>query len=189
MPDLRERLISWAATGASHAPEEAKAYLEVLAGLPSEGNDAVKIDMVGHLDQLMHTTEGLTAALPHLYTAMVGASVALRATAVAAVGELDRRQRDNLPGLVFEAFMALLFDPYRMVHQYAVHALRRINLPEEYRPRAKAGLLTWIVSYATDRDNDRFLVECLDFYIDHYADLDEFGGRRGLWLVSVLEKI
>jgi hypothetical protein len=189
MRDLRESLIRWAATGAGQAPDGSKVYLEVLAGLPSEGNDAVKIDMVRHLDQLMHTTEGLTAALPHLYTAMVGASVALRASAVYAVGELDRRQKDNLPGLVFEAFMALLLDPYRMVHQHAAHALRRTNLPEEYRPRAKAGLLALIITYARDRDNDHFLVECLDFYIDHYADQGDFSGRRGSWLVSVLEKV
>ena len=189
MRNLRESLIRWAATGAGQGPEEAKAYLEVLAGLPSEEKNAVKIDMVGHLDQLMHTAEGLTAALPHLYTAMVGTSVAARARAVAAVGEIDYRQKSNLPGLVFEAFMALLFDPYRMVHQYAAHALRRTNLPNECRPRAKLGLLTLIRSYARDRDNDRFLIECLDLYIDAYADLNEFGSGSSLWLISVLEKI
>ena len=187
--DLRGSLIAWAATGAGRSPDGATVYLELLAGLPSEGNDAVKIDMVRQLDQLMHTTEGLAAALPHLYTAMVGPSVALRASAVYAVGELDGRQQDNLPGLVFEAFMALLLDPYRMVHQHAAHALRRTNLPEEYLPRAKAGLLALIVSYALDRHDDRFLVYCLDFFLDHYAEPGEFNGRRGSWLVSVLEKL
>ena len=133
--------------------------------------------MVRQLHQLMRTTEGLTAALPHLYTAIVGASVALRASAVYAVGELDGRQQDNLPGLVFEAFMALLLDPYRMVHQHAAHALRRTNLPEEYRPRAKAGILALIVTYARDRYDDHFLVQCLDFFIDDYADPGEFDGK------------
>jgi hypothetical protein len=118
MRDLRRSLVSWAATGAGQTPDGTRVYLEVLAGLPSQGDDAVKIDMVRQLHQLMRTTEGLSAALPHLYTAIVGASVALRASAVYAVGELDGRQQDNLPGLVFEAFMVLLLDPYRMVHQY-----------------------------------------------------------------------
>jgi hypothetical protein len=104
----------------------------LLAGLPSEGTDAVKIDMVRHLDQLMHTTGGLAAALPQLYSAMVGASVALMASAIHAVGELDGRQQDNLPGLMFEAFMALLLDLYRLVHQRAARALRRTSLRTEY---------------------------------------------------------
>jgi hypothetical protein len=187
--DLRERLIAWAAAGAGQTSDGFSVYLDVLAGLPSEANDAVKIDMVRHLDQLMHTTEGLSAALPQLYTAMVGASVALRASAVYALGELDHQQQDKLPGLVFEAFMALLLDPYTTVHQHAAHALRRTILPEECSPRAKAGLFTLIVAYARGRDNDHFLVECLDHYIDCYANLDEFGGRFGSWLISVLEKI
>ena len=189
MLNLRESLISWAAAGASQTSHGTKVYLEVLDGLPSEGNDAVKIDMVRHLASVMHTTEGLTAALPQLYSAMVGASVALRASAVYAIGEVDSRQQDKLPGLVFEAFMALLLDPYRIVHQHAVHALRQISPPEEYRARAKAGLLALITTYARDRDNDHFLVECLDFYIDYYTEADEFSDRRGSWLVSVLEKI
>jgi hypothetical protein len=189
MRDLRERLIGWAAAGASQAPEGTSDYLKLLAGLPSEGTDAVKMDMVRHLDQLMHTTDGLAAALPHLYSAMVGASVALRASAIHAIGELDGRQQDNLPGLVFEAFMALLLDPYRLVHQRAAWALRRTILPTEYLPRAKSALFALILTYAGDRYDDRFLIECLDFYIDHYAEPNEFSNGRGSWLVSVLKKV
>jgi hypothetical protein len=187
--DLRRSLIRWAATGAGQAPDGAKVYLEVLAGLPSEGNDAIKREMVRYLDQLMLRAEGLTATLPHLYSAMVGASVPLRASAVYAVGELHGWQQDNLPSLVFEAFVALLLDPYRIVHQYAARTLRRINLPEEYWPSAKAGLLALIVTYARDRYDDHFLVDCLDFYIDHYADPGQFSGRLGSWLISILEKV
>ena len=73
--------------------------------------------------------------------------------------------------------------------QYAAHALRRTNLPEEFEQRAKTGLFALIVSYSRDRNNDHFLVECLDFYIDRYADPSEFSRRRGSWLVSVLEKV
>jgi hypothetical protein len=92
--DLRDRLIGWAATGAGQTQEGIEVYLEVLAGLPSDTDDAIKIDMVGHLHELMQTTEGTTAVLPHLYTAMVGASVALRANAVHAI----RRTRQPAAG-------------------------------------------------------------------------------------------
>jgi hypothetical protein len=113
----------------------------------------------------------------------------LRAAAVYAVGELDRRQQDNLPGLVFEAFMALLLDPYRWVHKHAARALERTSLPEQYGSRAKSALFLLILGYARDRQDDHFLIDCLDFYIDRYAEPDEFYGKRGSWLISVLEKI
>jgi hypothetical protein len=187
--DLRDSLVNWAATGAGQSLAATRDYLEVLAGLPSDTKDLVKIDMVRHLDRLMTTTEGLTAALPQLYTALVGSPVALRAAAAYAIGELDSRQIDNLPGLVFEAFLPLLLDPNVMVHQHAAHALRRGGLRAEFRQRAKEALFTLIVAYARSHNNDRFLIECLDFYIDHFADPDEFRGRLGAWLISVLELV
>jgi hypothetical protein len=189
MTSLRQSLIRWAAAGAGESADGADAYLEVLAGLPSEGEDEIKVDMVRNLDEVMKTTAGLTAALPQLYTALVGGSLELRAAAVNAVGELDRRQQDNLPDLVFEAFMALLLDPYRWVHKHAARALERTKLPKQYRPRARSALFLLIFNYARDRQDDHFLIDCLDFYIDRYAEPDEFYGKRGSWLVSVLEKI
>lgn len=189
MKTLRESLIRWAAAGAGESPDGTEAYIEVLAGLPSEGDDEIKVDMVRNLDEVMKKTAGLTAALPQLYTALVGGSLALRAAAVNAVGELDRRQQDNLPDLVFEAFMALLLDPYRWVHKHAARALERTSLPEQYRSRAKASLFLLILGYARDRQDDHFLIDCLDFYVDRYAEPDEFHGKRGSWLISVLEKI
>jgi hypothetical protein len=187
--DLRDRLIGWAATGAGQTQEAIEVYLEVLAGLPSDTDDAIKIDMVGHLHELMQTTEGTTAVLPHLYTAMVGASVALRANAVHAIGELDSRQQDKLPRLVFEAFMALLRDPYRRVHKSAVHALRRTQLPEEFKPRAKTGLLLQLAGYMGDRQDDHFFVECLDLYLAGYAVPEDRAGKFGSWAIAALEKI
>jgi hypothetical protein len=187
--DLRDRFIGWAAAGAGQTQEGTEVYLEVLAGLPADGDDAIKIDMVGHLHQLMQTTEGMTAVLPHLYTAMVGVSVALRANAVHAIGELDSREQDKLPRLVFEAFMALLRDPYRMVHKFAVHALRRTHLPEEFKRRAKTGLLHLFAGYVGDRQDDHFFVECLDFYLAAFATPEERAGKFGSWAITALEKI
>jgi hypothetical protein len=95
--DLRDRFIAWAAAGAGQTTEGTDVYLEVLAGLPSDTDDPIKVDMVGHLHELMQTTEGITAVHPQLYTALVGGSVALRANAVRAIGELRSRQQDKMP--------------------------------------------------------------------------------------------
>ena len=187
---LRRAFIKWAAAGAGTALAAARTYCEILGNLPTDGQDKIKSVMVQNLDRVMETASGLEIALPHLYTAMVGASVVLRASATDAIGGLDHRQQDNLPGLVFEAFMALLNDPYVLVHQQAVHALRRLwSLPDEYRPKVKRTLLAWAIAYASDRAHDRFFIECLDFYIDRYADPSEFSGRLGAWALSVLQQV
>jgi hypothetical protein len=186
---VRDGLVNWAAAGAGESAAAARAYSEVLGGLPGEGRNALKANLVSHLDKLMQTTDGLNAALPHLYTALVGASVALRASAAYAIGELRSRQRDDAPGLIFEAFTALLLDPYRAVHQTAVHALRRLWLSDPYAPKIRSALLALIFTYGRDRNDDRFLVECLDFYIDHYAKPEEFSGKLGDWVLSLLLEI
>ena len=190
LQSLRRAFIKWAATGASNAPAAARIYCEILGNLSSEGQDKMKAEMVRNLDLVMETTSGLNSALPHLYTAMVGASVALRACAADAIGGLNYGQLDNLPGLVFEAFMAVLNDPYIAVHQQAVHALRRLwSLPDEYRPGAKRALLSWTITYSSDRAHDRFFIECLDLYIDHYAEPGEFSGRLGAWAILALQLV
>jgi len=187
---LRRAFIKWAAAGAGTTPAAARTYCEILGNLPSEGQDKVKAEMVRNLDQVMETTSGLNAALPHLYTAMVGGSVALRACAADAIGGLNHRQLDNFPGLVFEAFLALLNDPYIAAHQQAVHALRRLwSLPDDHRPAAKRALLDWTVTYSSDRAHDRFFIECLDFYIDPYAEPDEFSGQLGARLLTALQGV
>jgi hypothetical protein len=187
--DLRGRLIAWAAAGAGQTKEGTDVYLEVLAGLASDTDDPIKIDMVWNLHELMQTTEGIAAVLPHLYTALVGASVVLRANAIHAIGELDSRQQDKLPRLVFEAFMALLHDPYRIVHKFAVRALRRTRPPDEFKPRAKAGLLYQLACYIGDRQDDHFFVDCLAFYLAGYATPEDRVGRFGTWAIASLEKI
>jgi hypothetical protein len=187
--DLRDRFIAWAAAGAGQTKEGTEVYLEVLAGLPSDTGDPIKTEMVGHLHELMQTTVGITAVLPALYTALVGGSAALRANAVRAIGELNSRQQDNLPRLVFEAFVALLRDPYRIVHKFAVHALRRTHLPQEFEPRAKAGLLYQLACYIGDRQDDHFFVECLAFYLASHATPEERAGKFGSWAITSLEKI
>jgi hypothetical protein len=120
---------------------------------------------------------------------MVGAATVLQARAADTFGELDHRQLENLPDLAIEAFIALLNDPYVIVHQHAVHALRRLWPPDDWKPKIKSALAGWINTYARDRSDDRFLVLCLDLYIDRYAEPDEFAGRSGSGILLVLEKI
>jgi hypothetical protein len=191
LEQLREGLVFWAAAGAGETPLAARTYCEVLGSLPTEGRDTLKNDMVRHLNQLMGTTDGLNAALPHLYVAMVGTSVKLRASAAYAIGELGVRQQDNMPSLVFEAFTALLMDPYKAVHMMAVHALPRLHLPDSFGAQVRLAIFVLILTYgnAHDGKDDRFLADCLRLYIDQFAKPEEFDAKFGEWVLSLLLKI
>jgi hypothetical protein len=54
---------------------------------------------------------------------------------------------------------------------------------------AKRALLGWTITYSSDRAHDRFFIECLDVYIYHYAEPDEFSGRLGAWAIMALQLV
>ena len=112
--------------------------------------------------------------LPHLYSGLVGASTLIRASAATALGEISYRGHTNIPPLVYEAFSVLLHDQYVIVHQAAVRALRRFNLPEAFRLRAAAALLNIFLYYSDKHNDERFLVECINLLASW---IDEFGNN------------
>ena len=72
------------------------------------------------------------------YHAMVGPSVIERSYAATALGELGQNALENVPPLVFEAFLPLLSDSYKAVHQAAARAFRRYWCPSIVRMQAPA---------------------------------------------------
>jgi hypothetical protein len=68
--------------------------------------------IIGHFHNMMVTTETLVLCLPHFYSALVGPSQVVRSSAAKALGEMSRKTLEDMPDLVFEAFSALLNDPY-----------------------------------------------------------------------------
>ena len=70
---------------------------------------------------------------------MVGPSVIERSYAATALGELGQNALENVPPLVFEAFLPLLSDSYKAVHQAAARAFRRSLVPEALLRNAGAG--------------------------------------------------
>lgn len=101
---LQEGFVKWCASAAANDSAASNAYMEVLQGVP-EAQEEVRAIMVSALAELMTTAEGLNAALPPLYTALVGVSHRLRAAALEVFSELDRLRRDDLPDLLYEAFV------------------------------------------------------------------------------------
>jgi len=182
---FQKGLVSWVADAAIDSPQTAKVYLETLSGLPEDSHHLRGV-MVTALSHLMNTAEGLSLALPSLYSSLVGASQLERAAAIKALKELNFARRNDLPRLLFEIFLTTLYDPYRIVHQSAVHALERFSFPEDFKLALKLAVRNLIIAYSHGEDGDEFLVECISLYTSRYADKEELEGDVGAFLVSQL---
>jgi len=185
---FQKGLVGWVAGAATDSPQAAKVYLETLSGIP-EISHHLRAVMVTALSKLMDSVEGLSLALPSLYSALVGASQQERAAAINALKELDSTRRNDLPRLLFEIFLTTLYDPYRIVHQSAVQALERFSFPEDFTLSLKLSVRNLIIAYSHGEDGDEFLVECIFLYASRYAGKEELEGDIGALLVSQLSRI
>ncbi|MHB8390966.1 MAG: hypothetical protein ACYDBH_15525 [Acidobacteriaceae bacterium] len=185
---FQKGLVSWVADAAIDSPQTAKVYLETLSGIP-ENSHHLRGVMVTALSHLLNTAEGLSLALPSLYSALVGASQLERAAAIKALKELNSARCNDLPRLLFEIFLTTLYDPYRIVHQSAVHALERFSFPEDFTLALKLAVRNLIIAYSHGEDGDEFLAECISLYVSRYADKEELEGDVGALLVSQLSRM
>jgi hypothetical protein len=185
---FQKGLVSWVADAAIDSPQTAKVYLGTLSGMP-EGSHHLRGVMVTALSHLMNTVEGMSLALPSLYSSLVGASQIERAAAIKALKELNSARRNDLPRLLFEIFLTTLYDPYRIVHQSAVHALERFSFPEDLTLALKLAVRNLIIAYSHGEDGDEFLVECISLYASRYAGKEELEGDIGALLVSQLSRM
>lgn len=187
LTDVRNSFVHLAAVGAC-ASSQPSSYLQFLEGLP-EDRDEFAACMIENSVALMDTVAGLNAVLPSLYSALVGMSVARRGSAVRAVGEIPRRQRENAPDLLFEAFVTTLTDPYVYVHSSAVTALDRISLPSGYNARVRKGLWAVLLAHEKDPYGEDIVLKCIELLARRYLTDDERAGRVGAFLVTLLRKI
>lgn len=131
-----------------------------------ETHDRLKAALVRSLGIMGRSREGLAVALPALYTAMMDRSQRVRAAAATAYGELAEGASEDLPSLVHESFLVLLLDPYVVVHNAAIRALRRVRLPTRFRVDALSRVAMLIAAYSASRDNDELLSEWIERFIE-----------------------
>lgn len=184
---LRDKFVAWAAVGAA-ANEDFAAYTKVLENLP-EVRDGFAACMTEKAVGLATTTRGLNAVLPALYTGLVGASVARRGAAAAAVEKIPSHLRRHAPDLLFEAFIPALTDPYVYVHRSALHALRGMRLPEAFDTRVREAVSALVLSYGRTGEDYTVLLEGIEILAGRHLTEDELAGRPGAYLVSVLAKL
>jgi hypothetical protein len=181
--------VGWACAAAGRSgPDAIGKILDFLAGLP-EDSDALRATVIGNFSEFCNTTEGLKACLPAFYTGLIGTSQLVRSRAAKALGEMPRAVRENMPSLVFEAFLALLDDPYRIVHMAAARALERFSLPGDLKHAAFLSLAGLINVYVGDRHDDGFLVALIELVSNRFALEAQLTGRFGDRLLEILSII
>jgi hypothetical protein len=179
--------VRWACIGARRkGPDAVNKILTFLRGLP-ESSERLRSMIIGNFHVLMGTPDTLTLCLPDYYSALVGSSQRCRSSAATALGELRPAIRDSLPTLVFEAFVALLSDPYIIVHQAAVRALERFELDPEFEAVAQQALSNIILAYARSRDSDEFLMTVINLLSYRYATPEKLSGGLGSALIDIMK--
>jgi hypothetical protein len=113
----------------------------------------------------------------------------VRSDAATALGEMKAQIRNNMPALVFEAFVAFLTDPFIIVHKAAVRALEQFTLPENLKSHVALALWNLITCYARDRSDDDFLMQCIDLLAHRYVRREHLAGKSGNILIDIMMRL
>ncbi len=185
---LREVFAGMAATAASRSLAIAESYVDFLSKIDDSRQGLFAV-LLKESSKFIGTPEGLRLILPELYSAMVGNSTLVRASAAETLGGAGKRRIDDLPELVLEAFVLLLEDSYVIVHKAAAKALERISLPDALERRADRALLMLISSYGMKSEPEDFLVRWIELYFRRYAGDDQTRGFLADWVIKTLMSI
>lgn len=181
----REVFAAIAAAAASRSPAAAESYVDFLSKIDG-GRDTLIAVLLAESSKLIATPEGLRLVLPELYTAMVGTSTRVRASAAETLGRAGRKRSDDLPQLVLEAFILLLEDQYVIVHKAAAKALESISLTGALEQRAGRALLTLLRVYGNEGKVESFLLDWMQLYFRRYTADDASRANLARWCLKVL---
>jgi hypothetical protein len=128
-------------------------------------HDELRAALVTALGLMAQNRETLPSILPSLYGAMTCNSQRVRAAAARAYGELINRDPDDLPPLLHATFIALLSDPYVIVHWAALDVLDRSWLPDEYDKVLQLRVFHIIGAHSGSKRDDNVLKVALDVFL------------------------
>lgn len=187
--NLLDCFVRWSCIAAGRAGTfSVQEVLDFMRALP-ERDDVLHGAIIGNFDCLMRSVDTLSQCLPDYYSALVGSSQLVRSNAATALGGMKRQVRENMPTLVFEAFVALLTDPFVVVHKAAVRALDRFTLPDALKTHVALALPNLIACYARDRSDDDFLMQCIDLHADRHVQREYLTGKLGDALIDIMMRL
>jgi hypothetical protein len=184
---LRAALLELAVHGAL---ADAEGLVRFEAFLSQRGllGDTFEAAIVREIAPLLATSAGLKAMLPYLYGTMVGASVAGRAAAADALKDIGSQRFADLPGLVADSLVLMLFDPYVIVHKAAVQALGRLRLPAHLH-RVVAEALDYLIAAYRGGNDPEFLLECIEAKVMTYRGEDPLPEAQGQVLLALIAEL
>lgn len=184
---LRAALLELAVHGAL-ADAEGLASFEAFLSQRGLLGDTFEAAILREIAPLLSAGSGLKVMLPYLYGAMVGASVAGRAAAADALKDIGSQRFADLPDLVADSLVLMLFDPYVMVHKAAVRALGRLRIPPHFHRLMAAALDNLIVAYRGGEDSE-FLLECIEAKATTYRGEDPLPEAQGQVLLALIAEL
>ena len=183
---LQASLIERAAIGArSKGHVGIEEFLDLYRRLPQDQSQ-MRGNMIAHISKLLTGVESLVLVLSDWFGALMDESTLVRAKAVKAWEDVPYDLVKNFPGLFFEAYSVLLADPYVIVHQSAVHALRRRSFPEEKRSLLEQQLWKLIDCYSQESKQEDFVVDCIAVFAYLCLSPEERTGKLGQLLSVIL---
>lgn len=187
--NLLHCFVRWSCVAAGKSgTSSVQEVLKFMCALP-EQDDLLRGAIVGNFHCLMRSVDTLSQCLPDYYSALVGSSQLVRSNAAKALGEMMTQIQENMPALVFEAFVAFLTDPFVIVHKAAVRALERFTLPENLKTDVALGLWNLIACYARERSDDDFLMLCIDLSARRYVRREQLAGKLGDTLIAIMMRL
>jgi hypothetical protein len=163
-----------------------KALLSTITQIEG-AHDELRAALVTALGLMAQNRETLPSILSSLYGAMTCNSQRVRAAAARAYGELINRDPDDLPPLLHATFIALLGDPYVIVHWAALDVLDRSWLPDKYDKILQLQVFQIIGAHSGSQRNDNVLKVALDVFLGFQRGKD--GGMSANLRDFMLEKI
>lgn len=145
-----------------------KALLSTITRI-EDTHEELRAALVTALGLMAQNREMLPSILPSLYSAMTCNSQRVRAAGARAYGEVVNRDPDDLPPLLHETFIALLSDPYVIVHWAALDVLDHNWLPDEYDKLLRFHVFNIIAAHSGSERNSNVLKVALDVFLGFYS--------------------
>lgn len=149
----------------------------------------LKAGLVKSLGRVATNPEGVPIVLPVLYQAMTNPLSLVRAASADAYAEVAKEFPEDLPDLFHETFLLLLTDPFVIVHDAAVRALREVSPPESFLPKILGRLANLINAYSRSRDNDRILSECISRFLEFQHPVQSLPTTVRKAIVSIIDNM
>lgn len=171
---------------ASSFPESTGEVLIDIYENIEEGREALRARIIEALGEMATRPALVQRVLPKIYGALVDRSQTVRAAGATAYGELVDKVSGELPNLLHESFLILFRDPYVIVHRSAVRAVRFNRLPDRLHPAVCNSLLTLIGVYATTHQEDAFLGNAIDAYLQKVSYGEDLEVEEKVTLLGIL---